>query len=130
MSCHSEKKSKAAFDDELKVLLMGNPNVGKSVIFSKLTGMNVIASNYTGTTVSFTKAEININGKKATLIDVPGVYSLNSTSKAEEVAVSILENENADAIICVIDATNLERNLYLALELKEKISNSFCSKLK
>lgn len=120
MSCHSEKKSKAAFDDELKVLLMGNPNVGKSVIFSKLTGMNVIASNYTGTTVSFTKAEININGKKATLIDVPGVYSLNSTSKAEEVAVSILENENADAIICVIDATNLERNLYLALELKEK----------
>lgn len=120
MSCHSEKKSKTAFDDELKVLLMGNPNVGKSVIFSKLTGMNVIASNYTGTTVSFTKAEININGKKATLIDVPGVYSLNSTSKAEEVAVSILENENADAIICVIDATNLERNLYLALELKEK----------
>ena len=82
--------------------------------------MNVIASNYTGTTVSFTKGEININGRKATLIDVPGVYSLKSTSKAEEVAVSILENENADAIICVIDATNLERNLYLALELKEK----------
>lgn len=120
MSCHSEKKSNAAFDNELKVLLMGNPNVGKSVIFSKLTGMNVIASNYTGTTVSFTKGEININGRKATLIDVPGVYSLKSTSKAEEVAVSILENENADAIICVIDATNLERNLYLALELKEK----------
>lgn len=120
MSCHSEKKSHAAFDNELKVLLMGNPNVGKSVIFSKLTGMNVIASNYTGTTVSFTKGEININGRKATLIDVPGVYSLKSTSKAEEVAVSILENENADAIICVIDATNLERNLYLALELKEK----------
>lgn len=117
MSCHSEKKSNAAFDNELKVLLMGNPNVGKSVIFSKLTGMNVIASNYTGTTVSFTKGEININGRKATLIDVPGVYSLKSTSKAEEVAVSILENENADAIVCVIDATNLERNLYLALEL-------------
>lgn len=120
MSCHLEKKSNIELKNQIKILLMGNPNVGKSVIFSKLTGMNVIASNYTGTTVSYTKGETSIYGKKATLIDVPGVYSLDSTSKAEDVAVGMLENENADAIICVLDATNLERNLYLALELKEK----------
>ncbi|TYQ13064.1 UNVERIFIED_CONTAM: ferrous iron transport protein B [Acetivibrio alkalicellulosi] len=120
MSCHTEKKTKVSEKSQLKVLLMGNPNVGKSVIFSKLTGMNVIASNYTGTTVSYTKGEITIRDSKGTLIDVPGIYSLKTTSPAEEVAVNMLENENADAIICVIDATNLERNLYLALQLKKK----------
>lgn len=121
MKCHIEKNYSTKDEKELlKVLLMGNPNVGKSVIFSKLTGMDVISSNYTGTTVSYTKGQINHRGKKSILIDVPGVYSLESTSPAEEVAVKMLKEESADAVICVLDATNLERNLFLALQLKQE----------
>lgn len=101
-----------------KILLMGNPNVGKSVIFSRLTGANVIVSNYPGTTVDFTKGIMRIGGHKAELIDVPGVYSLEPTNTAEEVAVGMVDE--GDIIINVVDATNLERNLYQTLELIER----------
>lgn len=104
--------------EKKKFLLMGNPNVGKSVIFSKLTGVNVEISNYTGTTVDYTVGDINFGKFKSSLIDVPGTYSLQATSQAEDVAIKMLE-EGADAIICVLDASHLSRNLDLALELKE-----------
>jgi ferrous iron transport protein B len=97
---------------------MGNPNVGKSVVFSRLTGANVIASNYPGTTVDFTKGKMRIEGKIVEIIDAPGTYSLQPSNKAEEVSVKMLSQ--ADVIINVVDATNLERNLYLTLELLEK----------
>jgi len=58
-----------------KILLMGNPNVGKSVIFSRLTGVNVVASNYSGTTVEFTRGHMKLKGGRAVLIDVPGTYT-------------------------------------------------------
>jgi ferrous iron transport protein B len=103
----------------MKILLMGNPNVGKSVVFSRLTGVNVVSSNYPGTTVEFTKGKARIGGKKAEIIDVPGTYSLEPTSKAEEVARDMLIEENPDIVIDVVDATALERNLYLALQLLE-----------
>lgn len=120
MGCHESNSVQVKTEEgQLKILLMGNPNVGKSVVFSKLTGMHVIASNYAGTTVNFTQGEIKYNGEKAVLIDVPGTYSLEATSEAEEVAVNFLENEEADMIICVLDATNLERNLNFALQLKK-----------
>ena len=117
-SCHKEVKIEDS-PEGIKILLVGNPNVGKSVIFSKLTGLNVIASNYSGTTVSYTKGTINFDGKKGTIIDVPGVYSLETTSPAEEVAIKMLDEENADIIICVLDATNLERNLNFALQIQK-----------
>lgn len=101
-----------------KILLMGNPNVGKSVVFSRLTGANVVSSNYPGTTIDFAKGVMRIKDKKITLIDVPGTYSLEPTNKAEEIAVKMLED--GDLVINVVDATNLERNLYLTLELIEK----------
>ena len=94
----------------MKVVLIGNPNVGKSVIFSRLTGAKVIASNYPGTTVSFTKGMMKFFNIEAEIVDTPGTYSLEPTSKAEEVAVDLLQE--ADLVINVIDATNLERNLY------------------
>lgn len=97
---------------------MGNPNVGKSVVFSKLTGVHVNSSNYVGTTVDFAVGDIDFEGQKGVMIDVPGVYSLEATSDAERVAVELLR-EGADVIICVLDATHLERNLYLAYQLKE-----------
>ncbi len=97
---------------------MGNPNVGKSVVFSRLTGANVIASNYPGTTVDFSKGKIRIHGETFEIIDAPGTYSLEPTNKAEEVAKKMLEE--ADIVINVVDATNLERNLYLTYELLEQ----------
>ncbi|WP_026478884.1 ferrous iron transporter B [Alkaliphilus transvaalensis] len=119
MSCHIEEAQIVTSGDELKILLMGNPNVGKSVVFSKLTGMEVMTSNYAGTTVSFTQGGVTYKGNKGVLIDVPGTYSLEATSPAEEVAVAMLEQEVADVIICVLDATNLERNLNFALQLQK-----------
>jgi ferrous iron transport protein B len=101
-----------------KILLMGNPNVGKSVFFSQITGMDAISSNFSGTTVSYTQASMDLSGKKYTLIDVPGVFSLTVESQAEEVA-NIFLNSKPDGIICVLDATNLQRSIELALELKE-----------
>jgi len=104
----------------MKILLMGNPNVGKSVIFSRLTGAHVISSNYPGTTVGFTKGRIKINGQQAEVIDVPGIYRLEPISKADEVAVKMVaEVAEGDVIINVVDATNLERSLYLTMQLLE-----------
>jgi len=102
----------------VKVLLVGNPNVGKSAFFSRLTGVRVIASNYPGTTVGFTKGFLKVADDTGEIIDVPGTYTLEPTCKAEEVAVEMLGE--GDVIINVLDATNLERNLFLTLQLVEK----------
>ena len=101
----------------MKILLMGNPNVGKSVLFSRLTSVHVLASNYPGTTVEYTKGTLKVNDEIAEMIDVPGTYSLTPSCKAEEVAKDMLFDENPDLIINVLDATNLERNLFLSLQV-------------
>ena len=97
---------------------MGNPNVGKSVIFSRLTGTSVTSSNYAGTTVEYKKGLFKHDGKNVELIDVPGTYTLDPTNKAEEVAVEMLRE--GDLVFNVVDATNLERNLNLTLQLLEQ----------
>jgi len=102
----------------MRILLMGNPNVGKSALFSRLTGTHIIASNYPGTTVGFTKGYLRLGEERAELIDVPGTYTLEPSSKAEEVAVQMLRD--GDLVINVVDATNLERNLNLTLQLLER----------
>ncbi|MEA2055885.1 MAG: FeoB small GTPase domain-containing protein [Candidatus Thermoplasmatota archaeon] len=104
----------------MKVLLMGHPNVGKSVVFNRLTGSNVSESNYPGTTVDYTKGYMRMGRKEMELIDVPGTFSLEPKDKAEEVAVKML-NENKDSVVvCVTDSTKIERGLYLALEIIER----------
>lgn len=102
----------------MRILLMGNPNVGKSVFFSRITGTKVIASNYPGTTVGFTKGHMKLGVEEAEVIDVPGTYTLEPTSKAEKVASQMLMD--GDLVINILDATNLERNLYLTMELLER----------
>ena len=99
----------------MRVLLMGNPNVGKSAIFSRLTGSQVVVSNYSGTTVEYTSGKLKLESETAELIDVPGTYSLEPTNRAEKVASEMLEG--GDVIVSVINATQLERSLYLALQL-------------
>ncbi|HII07915.1 MAG TPA: ferrous iron transporter B [Methanotrichaceae archaeon] len=98
---------------------MGNPNVGKSVVFSRLTGIEVISSNYPGTTVEYTKGKTTIMGERAEVIDPPGVYSLEPSCRAEEATKEIFE-EGADVVVNVVDATNLERNLNLTLQILER----------
>ena len=97
---------------------MGNPNVGKSVVFSRLTGVRVITSNYPGTTVGFTQGLMKIGEESVHIIDVPGIYSLEASSEAEKIALLI--HDTGDRIINVVNAANLERNLYLTLQLLEK----------
>lgn len=153
---------------------MGNPNVGKSVIFSRLTGVHVMSSNYPGTTVGFTAGYTKVSDKIAEVVDVPGAYTLEPTCEAEEVALKMLQNPDSmleiksmrhvrksvelhkgrhllhkifgrkkskedkdeqlklekelqkigregrkNIIVNVLDATNLERNLYLTMQLLE-----------
>lgn len=102
----------------MKILLIGNPNVGKSVLFSRLTGVNVIVSNYPGTTVEFSQGKIKIGDKVVEIIDTPGAYTLDPTNKAEEVTLKLLNS--ATVVLNVVDATNLERSLNLTLELIKK----------
>lgn len=105
-----------------KIYLIGNPNVGKSVVFSRLTGVQVISSNYPGTTVEIAKGYLRLGDEKVEVVDLPGTYSLDSTSSAEEVAVSLLKEfpKEEIAVINIIDSTNLERNLLLTLQLIEE----------
>lgn len=97
---------------------MGNPNVGKSVIFSRLTGVHVVTSNYPGTTVNYTRSHMKLGGEQVEVIDVPGTYTLEPTCEAEEVALRMLDS--GDVVVNVLNANNLERNLYLTLQLLER----------
>jgi len=119
MTCHNLKSIDTSKQSDIKrILLMGNPNVGKSVIFTRLTGVNVIASNYPGTTVSYTRGFMKLGEERVEVIDVPGTYTLEPTCEAEEIALNMLST--GDVVINVVDATNLERNFYLTLQLLER----------
>ena len=95
--------------------------MGKSVVFSRLTGVQVISSNYPGTTVEVLKGYMKSGEERIEVIDLPGAYSLDPSSPAEETAVSLLKRtEEESCVISVVDSTNLERNLYLTLQLLEE----------
>ncbi len=102
------------------IALAGNPNVGKSVLFNRLTGVDVSISNYPGTTVDYTEGRARIGGEEYRVVDLPGSFSLEAKDKAEEVAGKMLEEMEPDVVVCVIDATSIERGLYLCLELIER----------
>jgi len=98
-----------------KILLAGNPNVGKSAVFSRLTGTRVLISNYPGSTVEYSQGQVDIGGIEYAVIDVPGTYSLSAESDAEKVATDMLGE--GDIIVNVLDSTNLERNIFLTMQL-------------
>jgi len=100
-----------------RIALVGNPNVGKSVIFGFLSGRYATVSNYSGTTVEITTGETSWEGKKVTLIDTPGIQTLIPMSEEEKVTREILTG--VDAVIQVGDAKNLGRTLFLSLQLAE-----------
>lgn len=101
----------------MKVALIGNQNSGKTTLFNALTGMNQKIGNWSGVTIE--KKEGTIDGTNHTLVDLPGVYSLAPYTIEEKIAIDFLINENPDVVINVVDATNLERSLYLTTQLLE-----------
>ena len=106
-----------------KVALVGNPNVGKSTIFNSLTGMKQHTGNWTGKTVGNCEGHYNFNNDNFTIVDIPGTYSLMSNSEEEEIARNFICFEKLDAIVIVVDATSLERNLNLVFQIMEITSN-------
>ncbi len=102
-----------------KVILVGNPNVGKSVVFGYLTGRYVTVSNYPGTTVEITRGEASARGGTVEVIDTPGVYSLLPMSEDERVTRDILMAEPGARVIQVCDAKNMRRSLMITLQLAE-----------
>ncbi|HQU81694.1 MAG TPA: ferrous iron transport protein B [Pyrinomonadaceae bacterium] len=111
-------------NDRLTVALAGNPNAGKTTLFNALTGMRQKVANYPGVTVERKEGVWHLGGKAARLIDLPGLYSLNANSIDEEIARDALTGKIVglpapDCIIAVVDATNLDRNLYLFTQLLE-----------
>ncbi|NMC62827.1 MAG: ferrous iron transport protein B, partial [SAR324 cluster bacterium] len=107
----------------LRVAIVGNPNSGKTTLFNAMTGSNYKVANYPGVTVERKEGEVQLEGDwRLSVVDLPGIYSLFGHSPDEMVASSVISNgrkpgESIDAMVIVVDATNLERNLYLALQL-------------
>ncbi len=105
------------------IAFAGNPNVGKSTLFNLLTGMKQHTGNWTGKTVDLAYGESEADGKVYTLVDVPGAYSLMAHSKEEEIARDYICFGQSDGVVVVCDATCLERNLNLVLQISELSPN-------
>ena len=104
---------------EMKLALVGNPNCGKTTLFNALTGSNQYVGNWPGVTVEKKEGRAEVDGKPVTVVDLPGIYSLSPYSMEEIVARDFIIGEGPDAVIDIVDATNLERNLYLTVQLLE-----------
>ena len=102
----------------IKIALAGNPNCGKTTLFNALTGSNQFVGNWPGVTVEKKEGKLKFN-KDVTIMDLPGIYSLSPYTLEEVVARTYLINERPDAILNIVDGTNLERNLYLTTQLTE-----------
>ncbi len=103
----------------MRFALIGNPSVGKSLIFNQLTGLGVEVSNYPGTTVELQRGNTCFQREMVELVDLPGVYSLEGGSDEEDLVRRFLEQQDTDAVIVVVNVTRLERNLYLLLQVAE-----------
>ena len=117
---HGGRYDPAAHDRRtMRVALAGNPNCGKTTLFNALTGSSQYVGNWPGVTVEKKEGEARIGGKAVTVVDLPGIYSLSPYSMEEIVARDFIIGEGPDCVIDIVDATNLERNLYLTVQLLE-----------
>jgi len=106
-------------DDVLRVVLVGNPNCGKTSLFNNVTGATEKVGNYGGVTVDSKEGWFNIDGRRVQLVDLPGTYSLTEYSPEEMYVRTYLRDNHPDAIINIVDAGNLERNLYLTTQIMD-----------
>ena len=104
---------------QIRIALAGNPNCGKTTMFNNITGAKQHVGNYPGVTVEKKEGHTKFEGQELMFIDLPGTYSLTARSLDELVARNVIVNDNPDVIVNVLDASNLERNLYLAAQLLE-----------
>jgi small GTP-binding protein len=104
---------------DLKIALVGNPNAGKTTLFNALTGSRQHVGNWPGKTVACKKGYFRHCGKEIEVIDLPGTYSLTAYSEEEVIARDFILFEKPDIVVAVVDATNLERNLYLVVQVLE-----------
>ena len=104
---------------EKKIILVGSPNVGKSVVFNTLTGSYTTVSNYPGTSVEVSRGQCRVGAENYTVLDTPGMYSLLPITEEERVARRILLEESPHIVLHVIDARNLERMLPMTIQLIE-----------
>ena len=112
--------AKRELDDQpVKLALVGNPNSGKTTLFNAMTGSREYVGNWPGVTVEKKEGKIRAHNHDMTLVDLPGIYSLSPHSMEEVVARNYIIKEKPDAIINIVDGTNLERNLYLSMQLME-----------
>lgn len=130
MQCHPEQRRRrfrirrqdrngSKGNDQLTIALAGNANVGKSVIFNQLTGSNQIIGNWPGKTVERAEGTLSFEGQSITVVDLPGIYSLSTYSLEELVSREYIASEKPDAVINVLDASVLERNLFFTIQLIE-----------
>ena len=103
--------------DRIRVGFMGNPNCGKTTLFNAYTGANLKVANWPGVTVEKVEGSMKFQGYDLQLVDLPGTYSLTSYTMEEVVARQYVQSDEVDVIIDVADASALERNLYLTLQL-------------
>ncbi len=102
-----------------RLALVGNPNAGKSTIFNALTGSNQYVGNWPGKTVARKEGTFSLNGSSCSVIDLPGAYSLTAYSEEETITRDALLDDPPDVVLVVLDAANLERHLYLAVQVLE-----------
>lgn len=106
-------------NNRICVALMGNPNCGKTTIFNYLTGSRQHVGNWPGKTVEKREGNCTHNGEEIEIVDLPGTYSLSAYSMEEVVARDFILEEHPDVVVSVVDTCNLERNLYLAVQILE-----------
>ena len=106
--------------ESMSVALTGNPNTGKSTIFNELTGANQKIGNWPGVTVDKKVGHVNYNGKDITIVDLPGTYSVSARSPEEKIVIDYLLENSSDLVVDVVDSSNIERNLFLTVQLLEK----------
>lgn len=127
MACHStksvdrttENNRNQTLERNLTIALAGNSNVGKSVVFNHLTGSSQIIGNWPGKTVERAQGMLNFEGRKVVVVDLPGIYSFSTFSMEEVVSREYIAFEHPDAVVNVVDASVLERNLFFTIQLLE-----------
>ena len=116
---HRQSGEPVRKDGKRRIALVGNPNCGKTTLFNSLTGSNQYVGNWPGVTVEKKEGTAKLDGNEYTVVDLPGIYSLSPYSMEEIVARDFIIEEKPDCVIDIVDATNLERNFYLTIQLLE-----------